>query len=355
MRFHPNTAYSQFAVIILMVSALGFQAELLAQSDSITLISGRPVRGTVESYTPDNIVVNTSEGQKNVQPWNVRLIRYDGSNELVRAKSAFNDDRFTACLQDLDSVAQDLPRDVLKQEVDFFRAIASARVALRGGNVSINEAAELVGQFIQNHPESYHLYQAQDAFGDLAMSSGRFDAAIGQFTKTSACAWPEISFNGKLKLGKAQLYAGQYQDAIASFQATESDDSAEEYAIQAKLISKCLRAEATGRAGNPAAGIRMAMEIIENESSRNIELFGHAYNALGSCYAAEQKTKEAIMSFLHTDLLFTIDPDTHARALYHLVDLESKADRQDRAARARQKLTGRYRNTWWATKIQQGN
>ena len=104
-------------------------------------------------------------------------------------------------------------------------------------------------------------------------------------------------------------------------------------------------------AGNPSEGEKLAMQIIENESSKNIELFAHANNALGVCYARQQKNKEAIRAFLKTDLLFTIDPDSHAQALYHLVELWAQSDRPSRASRARQKLTERYRNTYWASKV----
>ena len=340
---------------MLTVSALclmttGLADTVLAQADSVTLIAGRPLRGTVESYTPDNIIVSTSDGNKEVSPWNVRRIRYDGSNELVRAKSAYHDDRFAACLQELQNVPADLDREVLKQERDFYLAMASTMVALRGGNVSADQAAILVGQFIKDYPESYHLYQAIDAFGDLAMATGRFDAAITQFEKTSVCPWPEINFNGKLKSGKSLLYEGKYAEAIKAFESTESDGNAEDYAIQAKLIAKCLRAQALGLGGNASEGINLAMDVIENESSKNIELFGHAYNALGACYSQEKKTKEAIRAYLHTDLLFTIDPDSHAQALFNLVGLWSESERPDRASRARQKLTERYRNTYWASK-----
>ena len=188
-------------------------------------------------------------------------------------------------------------------------------------------------------------------FGDLAIATGRFDAAETQFAKTAACSWPEISFNGTLKAGKAQLYSGKYDEAIASFKATERDDNGEAYAVQAKLVARCLRAQALGLSGKTAEGMENANSIIKNENSKNIELFAHAYNALGTCYAKENKNKEAIRAFLHTDLLFTIEPDSHAQALYNLVELWAATERPDRAARARQKLTERYRNTFWAAKL----
>lgn len=324
--------------------------EASAQTDTVNLISGPRIRGTVQSCTPDKIVVKTDDGIKNVDPWNVRMIRYEGSNELVKAKSAYDDDRVTACYNELSNI--EVPnRELLQQEVDFYKAMSATKIALRGGKVTMDQAATLVRQFTQTHANSYHLYEAMDAFGDLAIATGRFDAAETQFNKTAACPWPEISFNGKLKAGKAQLYAGKYDQAIASLRAAEAVDNGEEYAVQAKLIARCLRAQALGLSGKTAEGVETATGIISNENSKNIELFAHAYNALGTCYAKENKNKEAIRAFLHTDLLFTIDPDAHAQALYNLVGLWAATERPDRAARARQKLTERYRNTYWAGKI----
>lgn len=326
---------------------------VVAQTDTVNLFSGPRVRGTVESFTNDNIVVNTTDGRKDVKPWNVRMIRFEGSNELVKAKSAYDDERYSACYTELENI--EMPsRDVMKQEVAFFKAMAATRLALRGGNVTTDQAAKLVREFIDGYPQSYHLVEAIDAFGDLAIATGRFDVAISQFERTAASDWPELSFRGNLKSGKALLYSGKYAEAIQAFQATEAADNGEDYAVQAKLIARCLRAQAMGLGGNAEEGQQVVLGIIKNENSKNIELFAHAYNALGACYAAENKTKEAIRAYLHTDLLFTIDPDSHAQALYHLVDLWKTSERPDRSARARQKLTERYRNTYWAAKITGG-
>ena len=335
----------------LMIGALLPGDHLLAQTDSITLVAGRPVRGTVESYTPDNIVIQTSDGEKNIAPANVRLIRFDGSNDLVRAKSAYTDGRYAACKEGLENMTDVPDRDVVKQEIDYYRAAAAAQLALQGGNVSLDQAAREVDGFLKAHPNSFHFYPALGMFGDLAMAMGRFDAAGTQYEKTAACDWPKLSLDGKLNMGKAKLYSGEYGPAIQAFQETEASNSGEDYAVQSKLIAQCLRAQALALQGKTEEGRALVNKIIENESSKNIELFAHANNALGVCFVEEGKTKEAIRAFLKTDLLFTLDPDCHAQALYPLVGLWDKNERPDRAARARQKLTERYRNTYWASKL----
>ena len=347
-----TTRIMQRSLIIVATSlaCCVFAQDVLAQTDIVNMVSGPRIRGTIVSSTPDQIVVNTDDGNKNVASWDVRLIRFEGSNELVKAKSAYGDDRFSACYDQLNSLGS-LDRDLMQQDADFYKAMSAARISLRGGKVTMDQAATLLRQFMQSHPNSFHTYEVMDMFGDLAIATGRFDAAETQFAKTAACSWPEISFNGTLKAGKAQLYSGKYDEAIASFKATERDDNGEAYAVQAKLVARCLRAQALGLSGKTAGGMENANSIIKNENSKNIDLFAHAYNALGTCYAKENKNKEAIRAFLHTDLLFTIEPDSHAQALYNLVELWAATERPDRAARARQKLTERYRNTFWAAKL----
>ncbi|MGI9518533.1 MAG: hypothetical protein ACR2NP_15870 [Pirellulaceae bacterium] len=321
-----------------------------AQNDSITLITGRPVRGTIQSVTPESLVVNTSDGNKTVEPWNVRRIRFaDEPNELTRAKTGYTDDRFNVCVQELDGL-ETPDRDVVRQEAEFYKALASARIALNGGNVTASTATSSVEQFVQTNPNSFHLYEALDALGDLYLAQGQFDKAEEQFGKTAAGTWPEYAFRAKLKTGRSQLLRGDHSAAIQSFEDTERANSSSDFALQAKLVARCLRAQAIAMSGDPAEGRRMATEIIQSESPKNAMVFAYANNAIGASYLQENLLKEAVRSYLKTELLFTIDPDSHAEALYHLQTLWDQLEQPGRASAARQKINDRYRNTYWATK-----
>ncbi len=99
---------------------------------------------------------------------------------------------------------------------------------------------------------------------------------------------------------------------------------------------------------NPSQGIALIQEIIRAEDPKDMELFGLAYNAMGACNLKAGKDQSALLAFLHTDILFYKDPNTHAEALFHLVDLWQKVDKHDRATRARNTLRTRYAGTRWA-------
>ena len=91
--------------------------------------------------------------------------------------------------------------------------------------------------------------------------------------------------------------------------------------------------------------------MIKTENSDDKLLFAHIYNALGAAYEKAGKFKEASRAYLHTDLLFASVLEAHAESLYHLAILWPKLEQTDRAARARDTLKARYRNSYWAGKL----
>ena len=62
------------------------------------------------------------------------------------------------------------------------------------------------------------------------------------------------------------------------------------------------------------------------------------------------KPKDALMAYLHVDILFYGDSETHAESLYHLGKLWQVAKNQDRAAAAVNLLKQRYAGSVWAEK-----
>ena len=65
----------------------------------------------------------------------------------------------------------------------------------------------------------------------------------------------------------------------------------------------------------------MIEQMIQDTDPEQKELQARAYNALGDCYERAGRTKDALLAFLHVDVLYSTVPDAHAEALSHLVKL----------------------------------
>jgi tetratricopeptide (TPR) repeat protein len=127
----------------------------------------------------------------------------------------------------------------------------------------------------------------------------------------------------------------------------------DEAAVRMKNLAGCLKAKAQLLQGKREEAEVAVMKLIKNEDPKQTELFANAYNILGLCHQAAGQDQEAILAFLHTDLLFSNEAAAHAEALYHLAELWPKLDKNDRAMEARTTLKSLYRNSVWAGKLDQ--
>ena len=93
---------------------------------------------------------------------------------------------------------------------------------------------------------------------------------------------------------------------------------------------------------------RSIEEVIPDADPEQKELQARAYNALGNCYEKARKTKDALLAFLHVDVLYSTVPEAHAEALSHLVPLWKAVGQEARAREAKQTLQEKYANSKWA-------
>lgn len=78
------------------------------------------------------------------------------------------------------------------------------------------------------------------------------------------------------------------------------------------------------------------------------ELQARAYNNLGNSYEQAGRTKDALLAYLHVDVLYSTVPDAHAEALSHLATLWDSVGQSNRAREAKQMLTDKYGGSRWA-------
>jgi tetratricopeptide (TPR) repeat protein len=148
--------------------------------------------------------------------------------------------------------------------------------------------------------------------------------------------------------GRSLQAQGQHADAIKQFDAalamTADTADAKNQTLSATL-GKAISLAETGHVDEAVGTIE---KVIQDADPEEKELHARAYNALGKCYEKGGQTKDALLAFLHVDVLYATVPDAHAEALAHLAPLWQAVGQDERAREARQTLQERYGGSRWA-------
>jgi len=299
----------------LAIAAFGYSNSSFAQ-DTVFLNTGRPIRGKISVSTPDQIQV----GDKTIPIQDVKKISFSGApRELGRAKASMETGQYNDAWDQLQKITE-TPTGMILQEYQYVEAFVMGKLALQGGSVSVQKAGGQIGSFLQRNPTSFRVYPLTELYGQLLVSINKIELAEAEFQKlsNSACELNDVN---------AQQY---------------------------KTMAKCQSAKALALQGQVEEAQAIIEKIIKDENPDDKRLFAYCYNALGVCHMKSKKPIEAELAFLHTDLLFSTEPDAHAEALFHLYRLWSDRQLTDRANRAREVLSSNYANSFWKLKLDNG-
>ena len=328
----------------------------VAVADSIQLKDGKEVIGTIPpgGITRTEIKVQRAGKTETVPVNQVQWIRLDREppalqtvrRQVVNGNYGLALKNF-AKYKDLDpNSIQDL---VVKQEVQFYKALALAGQALQSGDENaLKEAGKALTAFLNNNQGSWHYYQANEIIGRLLSALNRPDAAAQYYARLEEAPWPDVKLRGMLLRGQSLLRQKKAAEALQVFQQVIAQAQGNADLNELLLSATVGRAEALAAQGKYDQAVPLLEGIVAKASPTNHELRARLYNALGRCYLSADKPREALLAFLHVDLLYHRSGEQHAEALYHLTQLWRKLGRPERADEAHAQLMTRYKNSPWA-------
>ncbi|MDC0287863.1 tetratricopeptide repeat protein [Rubripirellula sp.] len=324
----------------------------VAEEDQVYVNRGASVRGKVGEVSPVLVSVAVGTQKQNVSTNDIRVINFgDEPPALRQGRARAVAGKYDVALEDLKKVdASSISRPILKLDLQFYLALCQGRQALKTG-AGKTEATEAMLAFVRSAASSNHFFQAADLLGDLAVSQGDFENAVKYYGGISSKApWTEDRVLAQLAEADARVKQGRFADAQKRYESilTQKADTPEVKRL--KLLAEVGRGKCLAETATVDEGINALEKLIAENDSADTELFGRAYNALGDCLQRSNKPKDALMAYLHVDILFYGDSETHAEALYQLSKLWQVAKNQDRAAVAGNLLKQRYAGSVWAAK-----
>jgi len=341
-------ARCMIAALAVLVLIGGFSAQAY---DRIYKLDGSTTSGNVVGMSAQEVRIDQKPQIISVPVNEIKMITYDGEpRELTNARLAVLESRFQDAIDEIDKIEQpDQMEAVMLQDRQFYRAYALAQLAI-GGSGSLGEAYTAMKAFSDTNTGNYHYYTAMEANGDLLVAARQYADAEKAYMVVATSPWPDYKMRSALSIGQAKLQQNQIDEAMRMFQVVMSSNVEGAEADQLKLSARLGRAVCGAKQGQPAIAVTEINRIIGLASAEDIALQARAYNALGNAHLAAGRDKDALLAFLHVDVLYPGSPDAHAEALYNLQVLWNQFKQKERAARANNTLRVNYANSPWTAK-----
>ncbi|MBN1911217.1 MAG: tetratricopeptide repeat protein [Pirellulales bacterium] len=311
----------------------------------------RSYSGTLAGMTSQDVTVERL-GDKNVVPVNqITAVLFDSEPpQLNVARNAIEGGRYEDAQTALDKIdLSKVQRPEIRQDIQFYRSLSAAKLALRGVG-TIPEAGKLMVAFVTDNPNNYHWLEASELVGDLLVANRQYAKAIDYYTNVGKAPWPEYRMRADVAIGQALLADGKALQAAQAFDRVFLQEAKDKAGKVQRLFAELGLAQCLTAQGKTDEAIKRIQKVILELDPENVPLSARAYNALGTVYRKAGKPQDALLAFLHVDLLYFASAEDHAEALANLAELWNEVHKPERAAQAQRLLKERYKNSRWASR-----
>lgn len=342
-------ALTPSALSLLLCLSLAIQ---LQAADKVFPKNGIPASGKIVELTPSKVVIEVRGKNQNFALQDVAKITFDGEPlELTRARDSILNEQYDLALDGLKKIdTSSIESQAVKQEVEFYRWYCEGKLGLAGQGDKKAAAGGLLGLASRNR-NTHHLFALSEMLGELAVATGQADQAPKYFKMLLNAPDEIVKARGGYRLGQLELRLGNVDEAKQRFDALAGSDSNTVEMTRLQRMAEVGLAECENMAGDSQSALKQLQGMMKKYDSTDRELFAKIANAQGACQAKLGDNKAALRSYLMTDLIFFVDPEAHAEALYHMKKLWVDAySNPAKAADAGKRLETLYAASSWATK-----
>jgi tetratricopeptide (TPR) repeat protein len=317
---------------------------------------GKAVSGTIQENRKDGLTIVPSIGAKTpvkIPPNDITSVIWTGEPATLNAaRGQENNGSYALAIDSYAKAAEAVktPSPGLKADLEYMPARATAKMAV-ADPTKLDDAIKLLNAFKTKNSDNYNFYECIQLLGELQLSKKDTAGAKANFELLEKAPWNETRIVAKTALGRILLAEGKTEEALAAFDAVASapaEGDAEKVRQLEALVgkSRCLIVM-----NKHIDALKVLDDVITKAPEDDARVQAEAYLRQGDCLLAQGRDKEALLAYLHVDVLFESEQAVHAETLFRLTSLWAKSGRPDRAAEARGRLESDYPNTEWAAKV----
>jgi len=314
-----------------------------AQLDRVYPVKGGTTSGTVTSASPDQVVLRVGGSDQTFAVDGIRKIVFDADpGPLSRGRDLVLDGQWTNALEELKRIEPDsIKEPLVRADLMYYRALAEARGALSGKG-DRSSAARAMVEFLREYKDSWHFYEASEVLGDLAVSLKNYERAVQYYGALANAPFPELRLRAAYLEGLTLLRQQQWDRAKQKLSDVANASGDTPSSARLKKLAQAALAVAQANTNEAAAGLSKLEQLLATADVGDGPLFARLYNAQGECLRAQGDIEGAVLAYLHTHLLYSSEPETHAEALFRLSQLWPQLQRQERADEMRTLLEKLY-------------
>jgi TolA-binding protein len=323
----------------------------VVKADDVSLIPGTifkqaiggKVKGQVQSESPSEVVVLLGATTTNVPVDQIASIRYDGQSATYTLAESREANGQLAEAADLfkKAAAEAAGKPFPIQAALFREAEVLTDLALVEPDRA-KEAKDRLTRFVQAYPNGRHIAAARGCLARLQLNAGDFKGA--EATIAELARIPKAGERAAVLKTKILARQGKHTEAIA-----ELDRLIASYPKGSERQRDAMLAKAESLAGAKQfkEAETLVRQVIQGNPPEDAAAQAPAYNTLGDCLRAADRTKEALIAYLHTDLLYSKDKEEHPRALHQIAALFRKLNQDGRADEFAKRLKDEYPRSPW--------
>ena len=331
----PKTMSACFTLMLTVVVswALADDVVLVPGASLKQAISGR-VRGQIQSESPGEVVVRLGNSTTSVPSDQIASIRYDGQPATLQLAETRETAGQLAEAAELfkKAAGEAADKPYVRQMALYREASVLADLAFVEPDKT-KDAKDRLLRFVQTYPSSRHIIPAREDLARLQLNTNDFasaEATISELAKLPRAADRAGVLRAKVlaKQGRHDEAISELDRLIATFPDRSTSQREARLAKAESLVGMKKYKEAEG----------LVRQVIAAAPAEDVAAQSAACNTLGDCLRADNRPKEALLAYLHTDLLYSKDKQEHPRALFHIEKLFRQLKQDGRADEYAQRL-----------------
>ncbi|MBI1325510.1 tetratricopeptide repeat protein [bacterium] len=347
-----RSLYASMIFLIVFEAAIASTAN--AQTDEIRFrpatgqTSGRVVRGTINAETPREVRIQVGNKPETVPIEEIAEINYAGTPPaFLEARVREKAGDYRGALENYEKAAAASGLKPFVGQLVKFSYAAALAASVSEDESRSDKAIKALQDFVKTYPNGRHTASAYESLLNLVRSGGddaRIDSVIDELAKV-----PGEQARAKVLKADTLVDQGKAEEALRSIDSVGAQIPADSSLAR---LAESVRIKSLVGTKKLDEAESKARQLIEAADPADSEALAHAYNALGDCLRASGKPKDALIAYLHTDILFDSVPNEHARALAAITQLWRTLEKPDRAEQTLSKLATAYPRSPWLKKAQ---